>query len=183
MQTRSVTHRLSFKPATLDALTIESKLPPADVIENIRAAGREWRASAVPEDLRKFSVSGLGVEISGYDFVMHWGGNLSPLFNPACYGAVGWAPGGSRIRIGFGRNPTSLKLVALYALMGSMSVLMGTSRTSRWLGVMMLVLVAVAILHNRNEEPMRSRLIDVVDRAAHEPVTPHEGYSISTNGP
>jgi hypothetical protein len=48
---------------------------------------------------------------------------------------------------------------------------------------MMLVLVAVAILHNRNEEPMRSRLIDVVDRAAREPVKPHEGYSISTNGP
>jgi hypothetical protein len=184
VQTQTLSSRLSFKPQSLEALTIESPLAPADVIENIRAAGKEWRQSAIPEDLKRFKVQ-LSVEISGYDFEMHWAGSVSPFYNPVLYGAVDWTPMGSRIRIGFGRNKKILRLMALYAAMAILPLLNGGDRIYWTLSTIMAISLGFSALHNRRKEPMRSRLIDVVrDAATRERVaTAPFPTALSGNGP
>lgn len=166
MQTQTLSSRLFFKPQALDALTIESPLAPTDVIENIRAAGKQWRPSAVPEDLKRFNVQRLSVEISGLDFEMHWAGSISPFYNPVCYGTVDSGPSGSRICIGFGLNKKHLRIIALYALAAIIPLTTDGDKIYWSLFGLMFIILGFWALHNRSKEPMRSRLIDVVRDAA-----------------
>jgi hypothetical protein len=87
--------------APLGTIQIDSPFPPPDVLDNLRARGREWRESAVPEDLKKLTVRNLAVATNGSTFQMQWTGNVSPLYNPLCFGTVQPYGNGSRIRAGF----------------------------------------------------------------------------------
>ena len=146
---------------------IDSPLPPAAVLENLRVRGREWRDSAVPEDLRKFKVQTLGLEITGSEFQMHWLGNISPFYNPLCYGTVEQAGNGSRITAGFKRALRQVLLIVALASMALLPILLGSTSRIQWLlSVLMLACLALAVLKNRTSEPMRTRLIEVLTNAA-----------------
>lgn len=136
------------------------------MIENIRVAGKEWRPSAVPEDLKKFHVQSLVVEISGHDFQISWAGAISPFYNPVCFGAVDWSPAGSRIRIGFGLSKRDAARMLPYAFMAIFPLLINPTKVYWGLFGLMFFCLGGWALHNRAHEPMRSRLIDVVNKAA-----------------
>ncbi|GAC1409930.1 MAG: hypothetical protein NVSMB53_03130 [Gemmatimonadaceae bacterium] len=67
--------------APLGTIQIDSTFPPSDVLENLRARGREWRESALPQDLRG-SAQTLDVKIESGRFEMHWIGGGNPFFKP-----------------------------------------------------------------------------------------------------
>ena len=157
---------------------IDSPLPPAAVLENLRARGREWRESAVPEDLRKFKVRILGVELTGSEFRMHWVGDISPFYNPMCYGTVEQAGNGSRITAGFKLSPREVRLIVALASMALLPILLGSTSRIQWLwGMFMLASLAWAVLKNRTSEPMRARLIEVLTNAAGESTSANDSLS------
>jgi hypothetical protein len=92
----------------LGTIQIDSAFPPSDILGNLRARGREWRESAVPADLKKFTVRNLVVETDGPTFQMGWIGNISPLYNPLCFGTIQPYGTGSRIRAGFRQSGKAL---------------------------------------------------------------------------
>jgi hypothetical protein len=160
---------------------IDSPLPPAAVLENLRARGREWRESAVPEDLRKFKVQTLGVEITGSQFQMHWLGNISPFYNPLCYGTVEQAGNGSRITAGFKLAPREVLLIVALASMALLPMLLGSTSSIQWLlSVFMLACLAWAALKNRTSEPMRARLIEVLTNAAGQSTSANDSLSTAS---
>ena len=157
---------------------IDSPLPPATVLENLRARGREWRESAVPEDLRKFKVQILGVEITGSEFQMHWLGDISPFYNPMCYGTVEEAGNGSRITAGFKSAPREVLLIVALGGMAVLPMLLGSTSRIQWLlGAFMLACLAWAVLKNRTSEPMRTRLIEVLTNAAGQSTSANDSLS------
>ena len=157
---------------------IDSPLPPAAVLENLRARGREWRESAVPEDLRKFKVQTLAVEIEGSEFRMHWPANVSPFYNPLCYGTVEQIGNGSRITAGFKRAPREVLLIVALASMALVPMLLGSTSRIQWLlGALMLACLVPAVLMNRTSEPMRTRLIEVLTNAAGQSTSANDSLS------
>jgi hypothetical protein len=171
--------------APLGTITIDSAVPPAEVIENLRIRGKEWRESAVPEDLRKFKVTGLSVTAKGLEFELYWGGDISPLYNPVCFGSVEPVGTGSRINAGFKLHARNILMIGGFASMAIMPLIGGGS-TDSWLlaGVMFAILLAT-VVKNRTAEPMRARLIEMLANAAQQPVKNGLPFStaMSTNGP
>jgi hypothetical protein len=169
----------------LGTITIDSTLQPADVIENLRIRGKEWRESAVPEDLRKFKVTGLGVTTKGSEFELYWGGDISPFYNPVCFGSVEAVGTGSRISAGFKLHARTILMMGALAAMAIMPLIGGGS-TFSWIlaGVMFALLVAGAV-KNRSAEPMRARLIETLASAARQPAKNGLPFcmAMSTNGP
>jgi hypothetical protein len=157
---------------------IDSSLPPAAVLENLRTRGREWRESAVPEDLRNFKVQTLGVEIKGSEFQMYWLGRISPFYNPLCFGTVEQTANGSRISAGF--KLTRHEFIFMGAALGgaALPLLLGMW-TTFYVGyfVVMLILLAPMVMKNRTAEPMRTRLIEVLTNAAGQSTSANDSLS------
>ena len=86
MPTRSLARQFTFTPEPVGAVVIDSPSPPEVVLDNLRQHGREWRASAMPESLKKAKVVGLKLEVRGAEFEMRWLARSNPLYNPLCYG-------------------------------------------------------------------------------------------------
>jgi hypothetical protein len=145
---------------------IESPIPATDVIENLRTRGKQWRASAVPEDLRKFKVETLEVTIDDLEFEMRWFGDVSPFYNPVIYGQVEPTINGSRIRAGFGISRRTIYLMTLYAIMAILPLLNGGTRFQWILAGFMATSLSFWAFHNRNDQPMRTRLVEVLATAA-----------------
>src|SRR5437868_4471029 len=73
VETPTLSRRLYFRAEPLGTITMDSALPPSAVIENLEARGREWRESAIPDDVREFA-SSLAVQVEGSEFKMKWSG-------------------------------------------------------------------------------------------------------------
>jgi hypothetical protein len=146
---------------------IESPIPATDVIENLRARGKQWRASAVPDDLKRFKVETLEVTIDDLEFEIRWFGDVSPFYNPVILGEIEPTIKGSRIRAGFGISRRTIFLMTLYAIMAILPLLNGGGDRLTWiLAAVMAVALSIWALHNRSDEPMRSRLVEVLATAA-----------------
>src|SRR6266704_175033 len=68
VQARALSSRLFFRSQPLGTVLIDSPLPPAVVLDNLRARGRQWRESTVPDDLRKLGIINLEVDTRGAQF-------------------------------------------------------------------------------------------------------------------
>ena len=150
----------------LGTVTIDSPLLPPAVIENIRARGKDWPESAIPDDLRKFKVRSLAVEIDGSQFEIRWVGNISPLYNPVCFGIVEPYGDGSRIRGGFklqGRLLSFLYYVATAAIVAFL--ISQLDRDWQIFTAIIAVLLFIAAINGRRE-PKRAALIEVLTTAA-----------------
>jgi hypothetical protein len=172
--------------APLGTIQIDSPFPPPDVLDNLRARGREWRESAVPEDLKKLTVRNLAVATNGSTFQMQWTGNVSPLYNPLCFGTVQPYGNGSRIRAGFRLNRRAFIPIGYLPAMVIVSLIGGDRSTVIWVVVAIAtVTVAFTLGWNRTSEPMRTRLVEVLTTAAQEPTSSHSALprAMSTNGP
>jgi hypothetical protein len=145
---------------------IESPIPATDVIENLRARGKQWRPTAVPADLQRFKVESLVVAITDLDFEICWSGDISPFYNPVIFGEVEPTIHGSRIRAGFGISRRAIYLMTLYAIMAILPLLDGGRLLTWILAALMAITLSIAAFHNRNDEPMRTRLVEVLATAA-----------------
>ena len=166
-------------------IEIVSPLEPAEVLANLRARGKEWRESSVPEDLRKLNVGPLGVTISGSRFKLSWSGNVSPLHNPVCFGTLEPIANGTRITARFGQDIRPLLPMFLMIAISSIDVAFNPRPIPMILLGVFLILLLSMFVRNRNVEPLRARLIDVIAAAAQPPVArelPAFGR-MSTNGP
>jgi len=165
-------------------ISIDSPLPPTAVLENLRTRGRQWRASSVPDDLRnKFKVGGLGVEIKGSEFRMYWHGQISPFYNPLCFGTVEQTTNGSRITAGFKLSRRELISIGAYATSALLPFLMGHPSAFTWLlAAVMFVCLAAWTMKNRASEPMRARLIEVLANAAGQSTNANGAFSTANAG-
>ena len=150
-------------------MTVESPLAPTAVLDNLRIRGRAWRAAAVPEDLKKFKIHGMSVDIDDTEFTMHWLGNISPFYNPVCFGQIEPLGNGSRIRAGFTISQRTVVMIVLYAIAAILPVLNVRSALTWSLFGFMMITLSIWVLHNRADEPMRTRLIEVLRYAANPP--------------
>jgi hypothetical protein len=145
---------------------IESPIPATDVIENLRARAKEWRAAAVPEDLKKFKVERLDAVIDDLDFEIRWVGDVSPFYNPVIYGQVEPTIHGSRIRAGFGISRRTIFIMTLYAIAAILPLLNGGDRFTWILAAFMATSLSIWAFRNRSDQPMRTRLVEVLATAA-----------------
>ncbi len=161
---------------------IDSSLPPAAVLDNLRARRHQWRESAVPEDLRKFKVQSLGVEIKGSQFELHWLGQISLFYNPLCFGTVEQTSNGSRINAGFKLYKRGFVFIGAALASAVLPLLLDWS-TFHWLYfVVILGLLAPMVMKNRTSEPMRARLIDVLANAAGQSAKANDTFSTANAG-
>ena len=167
MPAQALSSRLFFRAEPIGTITIDSLLRPVDVLGNLRERGWEWRESSIPDDLKKVKAGVMTVEIDGSQFEMQWGSAGNPFFNPVCFGIVQPYGDGSRIRAGFKLSKIQLRLFAIYTFMAEIN-LFGERTWVTWLlfGFMTVVLLYAAMRY-RNAEPMRSRLIEALSKAAH----------------
>ena len=166
MPTRSLASRFTFTPEPVGAVVIDSPSPPEVVLENLRDRGREWRPSAMPDSLKKAKVVGLKIKISGAEFEMRWLARSNPLYNPLCHGLVQPYGDGSRIRAGFRRDRKAFWMLMLPFASIALSFFI---HRDFWYGVIggaMLAYTALFLLTRRTPEPMRSALIEVIEKAA-----------------
>jgi hypothetical protein len=170
VQVQALSSRLFFRSQPLGTIWIDSPLRPAVVLENLRVRGKEWRESAVPEDLRKLKIGSLSVEIEGSQFQMRWLGDTNPFYNPLCFGTAQPYGDGSRIRAGFKLTTKDFLIVGCVAAMPVLGLL-GRQSIFNWVlvGIMVMLLIYTAA-RNRSAEPMRTRLIEVLTNAAKGPV-------------
>lgn len=162
---------------------IDSPLPPPVVLENLRARGREWRESSVPEDLRKFKVQTLTVEIEGSQFRMRWFGGPNPFYNPWCFGTVQPYGEGSRIRAGFKLSAREFLVIGAIVALAVLRLLGRRSIVNWMLFGAMVMLAIFTWARNRSAEPMRARLIEVLANTARQPApnSSPQSMTMSTN--
>jgi hypothetical protein len=182
VQTQALSNRLSFRSEPLGTISFDSPLQPPAVLENLRARGREWRATAIPEDLRKRKVGNLLVEIEGAGFQMRWTG-VNPFFNPTCFGTVQPYRDGSRIRAGFKLYKRDFVFIGAAFAGAVFPLLMGRWSTFYlgYFGLMVIFLSAV-VLKNRTSEPMRTRLVEVLEIAAGRSTNANDAFSAANAG-
>ena len=126
----------------------------------------------------------LFVETEGSHFQMKWLGSANPFFNPACFGTVQPYGEGSRIRAGFQVSRKEVLLLAL-PLMQVGILLLGERTAFTWALVALLGVALLFIaLRNRNAEPLRAQLIEVLSTAARQATAADPAPAIMrTNGP
>lgn len=165
-------------------IEIVSSLSPSEVLANLRARGKEWRESSVPEDLRKLRVGPLAVRISDSKFDLRWTGSVSPLYNPVCFGTLERMPDGTRITASFGRDVKQLiPMFMMMALAGIQVAIEPRPIPSIILGLFLIILISM-VMSNRDVGPLRDRLFDTLASAAQPPVAKDPGFRpISANGP
>ena len=177
--------RLYFRKEPIGTVTIESPLQPAEVIQNLKVRGKEWRESAVPPLLRKFA-SGLGVQINGSEFQTKWYGNS--VGSPVCFGIVQPYGDGSRIRAGFKLDPKEFVFLPPVTLLAVIQALQDQV-TFTWVLVgffgLLWLYAGISLVRRRSGEPMRSQLIEVLTTAAqHKPERTEVPFPmVSANGP
>ena len=166
-----------------DRIEIFSPLDPAEVIANLRARGKEWRDSSVPDDLRKLKVGTLSVSISDMQFDLFWTGNVSPFYNPVCSGTVERTVIGTRINARFRRD---LRRVMPYFLMVGILIIQ-VAIEPRPIPLLLLAVFAIIFAFmafgKSKVTPLRARLIDVLTTAAQPPVANPTVRTMSANGP
>ena len=166
-----------------NGIEIVSPLAPAEVIANLRARGKEWRESSVPDDLKKLKVGPLGVIVSDMKFDMCWSGNVSPFHNPVCSGTVEPTTNGTRITARFRRN---LQSVMPYFLMVGLLIVQVAIEPRPipllLLAIFLIIFVGMAMGKSK-VPPLRAGLIDVLTTAAQPPVANHSVRMMSANGP
>jgi hypothetical protein len=166
----AIMERAQSSRARVGAIEIVSPLGPTEVVENLRLRGKEWRESAVPEELRKLSVTGLVVTTSGSSFTLYWLGNIGPFYNPFCFGSVEPAGNGSRIVARFKLNTHG---VVFAFFLPVMLILHSFTAQSPLLWVALAVatfMYAFVAGGNRGTDLLRARLIEVLATAAQTPV-------------
>jgi hypothetical protein len=166
MPSRSLASRFTLIPEPVGAVVIDSPSPPEVVLENLRERGREWRESAMPESVKKAKVVGLKLEITGAEFEMRWLARSNPLYNPLCYGIVQPYGQGSRIRAGFRVDQKAFWMLMLPFASIALSFFI---HAEFWYGVLaglFVIYTAFLLLTRRTPEPMRSALIEVIERVA-----------------
>jgi Flp pilus assembly protein TadB len=166
VQTQALNSRLFFRSQPLGTVWIDSPLQPAAVLDNLRNRGKEWRESAVPDDLKKLKVAVLALQIDGSQFQMHWLGASNPFFNPVCFGTVQPYGDGSLVRAGFKLSVRNLVLVGCFAATAILSILTWRSTVSWTLFGITAALLLFTLVRNRSAEPMRTRLVEVLSSAA-----------------
>jgi hypothetical protein len=166
VQTQALSSRLYFRSEPLGTISFDSPLQPAVVLENLCTRGREWRESAIAENLRKHKVGKLFVEIEGSQFEMRWGA-ANPFFNPTCFGTVQPYGEGSRIRAGFKLYKRDFVFMGA-AFTGAVFPLVMGMWSTFYVGyfAVMVILLSPMVLKNRTSEPMRTRLIEALESAA-----------------
>ena len=172
-------------PLGIGEIEIASTFEPAVVLENLRARGREWRASAVPEDLRPYNVTNLTADVSGSEFALRWVGTNSPFYSPVCFGVVERTAQGSRIKARFKRD---MKAIQPILFLFSLAILQFASDRSVVSGILLVawVLILASMARGRNHKgPLLARLIDVLTIAAQQKPADGSPFSstMSTNGP
>ena len=178
-----------FPPTTRAApvppaeIEIVSPLEPAEVVENLRARGKEWRESSIPDDLRKLKVGSLGVSISDVRFDLCWYGSVSPFYNPVCSGTVEPTTKGARITARFRRD---LRTVMPYFLMVGLLIIQ-VAIEPRPIPVIILgifVILFAGMARGKSKVPrLRAGLVDVLTTAAQPPVANPAVRMMSANGP
>ncbi|MGH7603360.1 MAG: hypothetical protein ACRENK_05090 [Gemmatimonadaceae bacterium] len=167
MQTEAHTNLLTLRSQPIGAISIDSPLIAAEVIKNLRIRGKEWRPSVMPEDLRKLKISKLAVKTEGSDFEIRWVGDLNPFYNPVIFGRVESRGSGSRIEASFKLNRRNILVTVVLPLA---MVVMGLAEDPNpvWLvfSALMIIIVSIIIVRKRTDEPMRARLIEVLNTAA-----------------
>jgi hypothetical protein len=78
-------------------LDLFTPCPATEFLDRLRARGREWRESTVPEGLRKAGVFGIRVEIDGWRFKMWCESGARSSYVPVCVGMVTRAGGQTRV--------------------------------------------------------------------------------------
>ena len=176
---------LLFRSEPLGTVTLDAALPPVGVIANLRAREREWRESYVPAELKKVGLTRLGVTVKASSFEMQWLGNISPLYNPVCFGVVQPYGEGSRIRAGFKLSRNSLILLGAYTAMGVINLFGGLNWFRLALSWSMLGTVAGMAFWKTDAGPARAELINVLQELSSEPNAAPAPFSyvMSTNGP
>jgi hypothetical protein len=163
---------------------IDSPLPPAVVLENLRARGHQWRESSVPDDLRKLGIINLKVETKGAQFEMRWGRSLL-VYNPICFGIVQPYGDGSRIRAGFKLSMRAFLLVTVMVATAVLTLFSDRSMMDWARFAYFAIIVTFLVSRNRSAEPMRARLIEVLSETVQAPTTNGSAASpmMSTIGP
>jgi hypothetical protein len=172
-------------PLGVGEIEIASPFEPDVVLENLRARGREWRASAVPEDLRPYNVTNLTADVSGSEFALRWVGSASSFYSPVCFGVVERTSQGSSIKARFKRD---LKAIKPILFLFPLAILQFASDRSAVTGLLVVawVLILASMARGRNHKgPLCARLIDVLTTAARQKPTDGSPFSstMSTNGP
>jgi hypothetical protein len=158
---------LSSRSQPLDTISIDSPLTPAEVIEKLRVRGKEWRKSALPEDLREFRIEKLAVKTEGSEFEISWEGDTNPLYNPVSFGKLEPRGSGSQIKAAFKLNRRTITaFVVLPLAMVAIGVSLHPDTVSVVLSAFMLIAVSIMFVRKRTDEPMRTRLIEVLEAAA-----------------
>ncbi len=177
MQTQALSSRLYSRSEPLGTISFDSPLQPAVVLENLRERGREWRESAIAEEFRKHKVGKLLVEIEGAGFQMRWA-PFNPFYNPMCFGTVQPYRDGSRIRAGFKLYKRDFVFMGAAFSGAVFPLLMGFWSTFYVASfALMVILLSPMILKNRTSEPMRTRLIEVLEIAAGRSTTANDAFS------
>jgi len=163
--TQAVSSRLYFRTEPLGTVQIDSPHPPAVVLNNLRQRGREWRESAIPDDLRQVKAGNLGVEIDGSGFKLRWGA-ANPFYNPVCFGTVQPYGAGSRIRAGFKMDLKALQIFWLFGASALLAALVNGGAFNWAMLAFMVILVITLWARRQTSEPMRTRLIEVLNASA-----------------
>ena len=175
-----ITRATPIPPAEIEVI---SPLEPADVVANLRARGKEWRESSIPDDLRKLKVGSLSVSISDMTFDLCWYGSVSPFYNPVCSGTVEPTTNGTRITARFRRD---LRTVMPYFLMVALLIIQ-VAIEPRPIPVIILgifVVLFAGMVRGKSKVPrLRAGLIDVLTTAAQPPVAHPSVRMMSANGP
>jgi len=163
--TRALSSLLYSDWREFGAIRILSPLKPDVVIDNVRRTDHDV---IVPEELKEFGVTGLGAEVKGSRFEMHWIAE-SGFASPRMRGSVSAVENGSRIAVRFNGGPIDGLLTASLPLMAIAGMLAGRSP---WYWVA-LGGISVGLLvmsqRNRSAHPMRERLIQLISIAAKAP--------------
>ena len=167
-------------------LRFQSALKSDQVLDNLRARGREWRESAIPEELRKIGVRGLSVQLDDDTFAMRWSGNVSPIYSPALKGAIEDTKSGSEIAAGFGLMPLT-KGAIVYLVAIPIQLLLQWDWIGSWIiaGVLGLFLIQLLISGRGRTETFKSHLVIVLEDALRMGPIENRAFTqpVATNAP
>lgn len=169
MPTRSLARRFTLTPEPMGAVVIDSPLPPDIVLDRLRKWKDEWRVSAMPESMRKSKIVGLKMKIDGAQFEMRWLSRSNPLYNPLCYGIVQPYGEGSRIRAGFRIDQKAFWMLMVPFGAIALSFFIHADYWYGAIGGAMLIYTAFLLVTRRTPEPMRSALVEVLEKVARQP--------------
>jgi hypothetical protein len=170
----------------LYSLRFESRLKSNQVFDNLRARGREWRESRIPDELKKIGVKGLDVRLNDDEFMMQWTGNVSPVYSPALKGVIEDTRAGSDVKARFGIMPVRAG-AAVYLIWLPLETALHPHSIFRWvlLVVMGLLLLYTVGRGRGRTEVFKKHLLRVMDEALKTAPIENRAFMrpVPTNGP